>query len=380
MTVKETDLYADPGDYLKAFAVTAVMGQSIIGYFLALKPPYGLQDQLGILYNLIKFNAPAFIFSIVFTTIGNLEERDQFHYGVYLRKQWHLLFIPSIWWTAIYLIFMPWLQQGKPYHSFGRFCWQFINGNAAPHLWYNTMMLQFIILMPLFQILANWVGRRAWRAWLVLIIATAAYCTWLEFYQIWVFHGPHETDWYLLDRFFVSFFIYGVCGCLAWLFIRHYHDFVKRAWLVLIASAVLAFLHMTRETVRSGHPLRLYDVTYYKPVSLLYCILVIMLGSGLWFLHYDAHREKTQRCFHFLAVYAYRAYLGNVFFSQLLWLGLRLNKVALVHPWLVLIFCWVVTWFLSLACAWLMHQLNLRCKALLHKYENTHSIKQTEKD
>ncbi|KLD58576.1 membrane protein, partial [Lactiplantibacillus plantarum] len=77
-------------------------------------------------------------------------------YTDYLHQQWHALFIPTIWWTAIYLILMPQLQQGSQYHDWRGFLWQFVNGNAAPHLWYNTMMLQFIILMPLFWALGRW--------------------------------------------------------------------------------------------------------------------------------------------------------------------------------------------------------------------------------
>ncbi len=374
----EKELTADAGDYLKTFAVTAVMAQSIIGYFLALKPAYTLQNQLGILYNLLKFSAPVFIFSIVFTTIGNIEDQADFRYLSYLKKQWHLLFVPTICWTAIYLLFMPWLQQGIPYHNFGRFCWQFVNGNAAPHLWYNTMMLQFIILMPLFVGLANWVGRNKGRAWLVLAVATAAYCGWLAFYRVWVFHGPHESDWYLLDRFFVSFFIYAVFGCLAWLFIRHYHAFVKKVWPFLALAAVIVLYFMIKESVHAGQAIKLYDVSYYDPLNLLYCILIIMLGSGLWFFHYDGQKRRPQRRFHFLAVYAHRAYLSNVFFSQLLWRGLDLPKQALSRPWLVLVLCWLATWFLSFACAWFAHQCCLRCKAFFKNYENTHSIKQTQ--
>lgn len=87
-----------------------------------------------------------------------IDLKNHFLYNKYLRNNWSNLFVPTIWWTLIYLLGMPWEQQVNKYYNFPTFCWQFINGNAAPHLWYNTMMLQFIILMPLFWAISRYVG------------------------------------------------------------------------------------------------------------------------------------------------------------------------------------------------------------------------------
>lgn len=103
---------------------------------------------------------------------------------------------------------MPWLQQGNKFNSFGTFCWQFINGNAAPHLWYNTMMLQFIILMPFFWSISRYVRNNIKRAFAVTIVTLILYLAWLAFYDYYVFHGVHQNDWYLLDRVFISFFLF----------------------------------------------------------------------------------------------------------------------------------------------------------------------------
>lgn len=137
----------DVGDYLKLGACTAVMAQPILTDALASGPSIAMQTGIGVVYNLVKYTAPAFIFGILYTTTRLTLNQTALTYTDYLRQQWHALFIPTIWWTTIYLILMPQLQQGSQYHDWRGFFWQFVNGNAAPHLWYNTMMLQFIILI-----------------------------------------------------------------------------------------------------------------------------------------------------------------------------------------------------------------------------------------
>lgn len=135
----------DVGDYLKLGACTAVMAQPILTDALASGPSIATQTGIGVVYNLVKYTAPAFIFGILYTTTRLTLNQTALTYTDYLRQQWHALFIPTIWWTMIYLILMPQLQQGSQCHDWRGFFWQFVNGNAAPHLWYNTMMLQFII-------------------------------------------------------------------------------------------------------------------------------------------------------------------------------------------------------------------------------------------
>lgn len=164
----KSPLAADIGDYLKVFACTAVMLQIILVEALQTHPSPSAQIGIGIFYDLTKFTAPAFIAGILYTTT-RIAVDSNLTYRTYLIQMWHALFIPTIAWTTIYLLVMPWVQQVHRYHDLQTFAWQFINGNAAPHLWYNSMMLQFIILMPVFWWLARWCGQNRFRGILVLI-------------------------------------------------------------------------------------------------------------------------------------------------------------------------------------------------------------------
>ena len=58
----------DVGDYLKLGACTAVMAQPILTDALASGPSIATQTGIGVVYNLVKYTAPAFIFGILYTT------------------------------------------------------------------------------------------------------------------------------------------------------------------------------------------------------------------------------------------------------------------------------------------------------------------------
>lgn len=355
----------DIGDYLKVFACTAVLAQPLMTMVMNIGQPTHVQDIFGAFYNLVKYTAPAFIFGILYTTIRVNSQKDQFVYSKYLRNNWSNLFVPSIWWTLIYLLGMPWLQQVEHFHNFKSFCWQFINGNAAPHLWYNTMMLQFIILMPIFWLLSRYVNQNIKRGIWVAIISFILYFGWLWFYDYYVFHGIHEHDWYLLDRVFISFFIYGVYGVLAWKFRNYYNRLVtKLLWLIAILF-LICFIWTNIELQQFGHPINFNNAPYYKPSMTLYSLAVIALISAFALYQIRNKTHTSLNIFHFLATYAYRAYLSNVFWNQLIWRGLNMGYHANYHPFLTFFGSWILTWTLSFTSAYFLHIWWTKCKEIL---------------
>lgn len=346
---------ADIGDYLKVFACSAVMSQPIMSLIMGLGQPVHTQDIFGILYNLVKYTAPAFIFGILYTTIRTNDLAGSFSYSKYMRTSWSNLFVPTIWWTLIYLLGMPWLQQVNQYTDIGSFCWHFINGNAAPHLWYNTMMLQFIILMPLFWVISRYVGNSVKRGVIIATTTFILYFAWLYFYDTAVFHGAHEKTWYLLDRLFISFFIYAVFGVLAWQLRAEFNSLLKKIWWVILIIFGTCFIWTNFELQKFGHPVLFANAPYYKPSMTFYCLAVIFLVASFCLYQVRKNAQTSLKVFHFLATYAYRAYLSNVFWNQLLWRGLNMQYHALYHPFLTLIGMWILTWILSFASAYCLH-------------------------
>ena len=361
---------ADIGDYLKVFACTAVMSQPIMSLIINLPQSQQTQVGFGILYNLVKYTAPAFIFGILYTTIRTSDLNGHFSYFKHLQKNWSNLFVPTIWWTLIYLLGMPWLQQGNKFNSFGTFCWQFINGNAAPHLWYNTMMLQFIILMPFFWLISRYVRNNIKRGFAVAIVTLILYLSWLAFYDYYVFHGVHQNDWYLLDRVFISFFIYAVFGGLAWQFRSYFNEFITKFWWLIVVIFILCFIWTNYELSQFGYPVNFYNALYYKPSMTFYCLAVICLIAAFCLYQVRKRQINSLRIFHFLAIYAYRAYLANVFWNQLVWRGLNMQYHAKFHPFLTLFGCWLLTWILSFSSAYLLHMWWTKVKKMIAR--NTH--------
>ena len=355
MNSNQKDKYiADIGDYLKVFACTAVMLQPILGLVLKLHPSIQIQSFVGVLYNLVKYTAPAFIFGILYTTIRTNPNSNWQNYGSYLGKQWHALLVPTIWWTLIYLIGMPWVQQHEHFHNFKSFLWQFVNGNAAPHLWYNTMMLQFIILMPLFWQLGHFVDNNPRRGKIIALSTSLLYLGWLIFYDIEVFHGPHQNNWYLLDRIFISFIIYGVFGVLAWKFAPQVNRWLRKHWKLMVGFVILMFCWTNLELFHFGFPVSLANAPYYKVSMTLYSLGIIALVATLCIRHMEVKKDRLLKGFHFLATYAYRAYLSNIFWTQIIW---RITPVQIhtVHPILSLFVNWIITWILSFASAIGLH-------------------------
>lgn len=361
---------ADIGDYLKVFACTAVMSQPIMSLIINLPQSQQTQVGFGILYNLVKYTAPAFIFGILYTTIRTSDLNGHFFYFKHLQKNWSNLFVPTIWWTLIYLLGMPWLQQGNKFNSFGTFCWQFINGNAAPHLWYNTMMLQFIILMTFFWLISRYVRNNIKRGFAVAIVTLILYLSWLAFYDYYVFHGVHQNDWYLLDRVFISFFIYAVFGGLAWQFRSYFNEFITKFWWLIVVIFILCFIWTNYELSQFGYPLNFYNAPYYKPSMTFYCLAVICLIAAFCLYQVRKRQINSLKIFHFLAIYAYRAYLANVFWNQLIWHGLNMQYHAKFHPFLTLFGCWLLTWILSFSSAYLLHMWWTKVKKMIAR--NTH--------
>lgn len=355
--------YADSGDFEKTFAVSTVMIQSVISFLMDAHPSIGQQFFLGGIYEAIKFSASAFIFGILFSTIRTHPHASLKDYPHFIHNRWHVLFIPSIWWTLIYLIFLPQLQQHGHYHNWREFCWQFINGNAAPHLWYNIMMLQFIILMPLFWRLARYVHHHPRRGISIFIIALILEVAWHYLYELQVFHGPQATSWYLIDRFFVSFLIFGVTGTLAWEFHDQLCPFLMKHWITQIGLWLALFYFVTINFFSYGYPVKLSNAPYYLPSMIFYNLSTIFLiiTFGLYMQKFS---NQWLPLIHWYALYAHRAYLSHVFW--LYWCWQFLNRwvpqlgIAIKFPllaFLTIIISFTTTYLIHLVWTAIKHHL-----------------------
>lgn len=331
---------ADIGDYLKVAACTAVMLQSVLGFAMAAHPTVRQQWVFGSAYNLVKFTAPAFIFGILYTTLRQHARTPTQPKRQYWRQQWSALGVPTAWWTAVYLGLLPGVQQHGTAQSVGQLLWQAVNGNAAPHLWYNTMMLQFIGGMPLFWAWSRWVGHDGHRARRSLGVTALFYVGWL-----WWF--PHAPT-YLVDRLALSFLPYAVVGVL-WGQFKTGAVALQRHWPLVVLAWLAAYGWLSAQLVARGRPVRLAAASYYQPSATLYAFAVIGLVSCLAVAQLR-RRSAWLKPMHWLATYAYRAYLGHVF-----WLvGVWAVTSGLPLGWRVVV-SYLATWLLAFITTYGLH-------------------------
>lgn len=357
--------HADIGDYLKVFACSAVMLQTVLAFVLSTGLTHSQQIGVGLAYNLVKFAAPAFIFGILYTTTRTHPHANLTSYPHYLHKQWSVLFVPTICWTFIYLFTMPQLQQQKHFTDLLTFCWQFINGNAAPHLWYNTMMLQFIILMPIFWKISQFVDHSIDRCRLIIFITTVIFALWIAVYDQNVFHGQKMQSWYLFDRIFLSFGLYAVLGTLTWNFHEQLSRFLKNFWWIFLIGFGVVYYWTNQELFKFGFPVKLYNATYYKPSMILYSLSVIALIISFACYQIRKHKIKSLTLFHWLAIYAHRAFLSHVFWLELFWIFFGKAALKDTQPAIVIIILYIFTWLLAFASAYDLHVIWSKIKTRL---------------
>ncbi|KPG71751.1 acyltransferase family protein [Enterococcus sp. RIT-PI-f] len=332
-------------DFQKVFAVTAVMMQSILTFALANTQDEKTAAFIGTFYVMVKYTAPLFIFAIVYNMVKTSQHLS---YLEFLKEKFFELVVPYVLWTTVYLWLFPAVQQAQPYTDTASFLLKYVTGDGAPHLWYTIMMLQIQLLMPFFVWLGYKVLTNKKMVWPVLICATVLYVAWYLFYDMQVFTGPHHDAWYLLDRFVVSFMIYGIYGEAALM----YHETVYK-WLykvryaflpVGIALALLSadhLLHFAGDLTFAHAP---YLNTLQSLYSLVVIMAVFMFGSTLIKNH-----STTLPQFKWLSTYAYRTYLANVFVFQVLLLCFK--DLLLRLPTGVMI---LVAYVATASCAFLL--------------------------
>lgn len=212
------------------------------------------------------------------------------------------------------------------------------------------MMLQFIILMPFFW----WLTKLAiTHPKLVTVTTALGYLLWLEIYQIATKRSP--THWYLLDRICLSFMIYAVYGGLAWQFASRVNLWLVKWRKKLILATGLVLIWTNGELFQFGFPVRLTNAPYYKLSMTCYSLLIIALVANLNLWQTYHHQDHSLASFHWLATYAYRAFLSHGFWLYFIWHRMLFWGVPTNHLILAIVLTWLITWGWSYLSAYLIH-------------------------
>ncbi|MGN4425545.1 acyltransferase [Bacillus cereus group sp. MYBK30-1] len=271
---------------------------------------------MGMLFNLAKFSAPAFIFIVGFHLIRQYTK--QLVYTEYIYEKASHLLIPYFFWSILYLLTtneIVTMQSGIK---------SLLLGTAAPHLWYVIMMFQIHLLFPLLCTLFYWFQKRTENKKDIYKYMTIFAC--LYFLLMWysshyIFNGEKLTNSTILhytDRSFFFYSFYFVMGGIAAVALKTWRLFVmKHIPLVTILFFVLfLFINYELFSFYGANSIHLTVSTYLKPSMFLYivCEIIILYVLSITIVQRRGFLYKALR---FIGNYTYGAYLAHFFFLQL---------------------------------------------------------------
>lgn len=190
---------------LRGIAFLAVVLQHTIGVFIK-KSDILLGDAvlLGILFNVVKFAVPTFVFLTGVVLVYNYYEN--FSYQKFIWKRTLDIFLPYALWSVIYFAYYNGL--GLNVDSLKSFAKQLVLGSSSYHLWYIVMIFQFYLLLPVFLFLFKLLKPMLddIRKTLILVITLAGLYTLLMWFSsYYIPAGFYKPESYLLQALFIKY-------------------------------------------------------------------------------------------------------------------------------------------------------------------------------
>lgn len=358
-------------EIMKTLAVSAVIWQLMLNVMLLHYHSTAQKIEIGILYDLVKFSAPMFIFAIAF----DLAKLRDTHYSHYVWHKTKEIIGPYLAWTAVYMIAF----NAGHYSTIWSVVKGILLGGAAPQLWYTIMMFQIHLLLPLLTGLVFFLLKNKKNTIGVIIITIIIYAGLIAWYSIYAFHNQEHPGWVQWDRLLFMFGIYAVLGVIASTYNQQWRALVERIrWWALPVGALL-FILVNHELFSFGlDTLNLLDASYLKWSMVLFNITLIIIVYGFTVSLINTGSKSLQH-FKFIAKYAFRAYLASYFALQL--------TVALIGDYfseiplgLNLLITFGITAFFSFAIVYIVEWICKKIMALFRKSSLPTSQQTTTQD
>ena len=272
-------------DPIRVITALSVLSVHVIGFSAVLNTSeLGRDIQLGA-GSALHFTREIFMFTTAFVLVYTYAGTN-FNLRTYVRKRGVTVFVPYVFWSAVYVAFNAWLAEtslSAPQFAI-TMVKDVLTGNASYQLYYILLTLQFYALFPLLLRLLPWI-RRYMRSVLTISLAVEMVVLALDFVFVENMHAPSvlpngwgtRIDFYL-HRFVLAYQFYFMLGIVAALHFDRVSAFLLAHGREIVAAFVLvlgAYWFNFAFSVGMGHNSADYAVAVLQPAMVPYSMVVL---------------------------------------------------------------------------------------------------------
>ncbi|MBL0387285.1 acyltransferase [Tumebacillus sp. ITR2] len=330
--------------HLRSVAFLAVVTQHAIGMFTR-TAGVNLSDLvvLSVLFNLVKFAVPMFVFITGLVIFYNYYE--ELKLGSYLYKRVREIIVPYLIWSVFYYMYWAYDAAG---HSWREFPSILLTGSGYYHLWFVAMIFQFYLLYPLFRLLFKWLksvmkSERIVIPFLLVLTGVFIVCT--------QFIVSHSGEWHsnifglrgmlnYVDRTFPVWYLYFVIGGVAAMSITKWRAWMEKlqSWNYAVFAVTLGWVtyQLASGIVPNAKPP--HDVALWIGISNSFKASMILFTLSSFVLLYQiamrlsAKRNLLTKLSDLIGKYSYGTFLAHAFLLDVVYKWVKPLPV-LTHAW-----------------------------------------------
>ena len=270
------------------------------------------QQKLFFIFNkALSFVVPGFVFLSGLKLTYAYKERT-FHFIEFMKKRFTKILIPYICWYLAYYIFLYRIgfieAKNIKQHIFS-----FIMGDLVSPFYFITIIFQFYILFGIFLFLLKKVNH----------LLLFSICAIIQLYYLQYIYPMYE------DRFFMTYLIYFLIGCLAAEHFKQFQDLIKKySWIWYICFIFLTYWHTTHAYASNVEGI---FYSYWRVFTCLFSISSIMVFYHISDYITKQAPEKLISLFKAIDSSSFYIFLGHCFLLYLcnnFWFKIGLESIV----------------------------------------------------